>query len=147
MFKLYSNALTAMEENEDSRAVMFLNAFILKLAQWLGVQPALTRCVSCSKSLTEISGDHVRPIMSKGAWICTDCKAEGGESTRFPLSRAVVADALMAMLSPIRKIEWTASSEEHRSLLEYLEQHLAFFVPGLDKELSSTRFLKSLPPL
>ncbi|MBS1959010.1 MAG: DNA repair protein RecO [Bdellovibrionales bacterium] len=147
MFKLYSNALTAMDENEDSRAIMILNAFILKLAQWLGVQPALTRCASCSKMLTEIDGEFVRPIVSKGAWICMSCKAEGGEATRFTISRPAIADALLAMSSPIRKIEWVGSSVEHRVFLEYLEQHLAFFVAGMDKELSSTRFLKSLPPL
>lgn len=146
MFRLYSNALTAIEEGTESHAILVLNAFILKLTQWLGVQPSLTRCVSCSKTLTEISGESLRPLVSKGTWTCLDCRADPSEAGRTLLTVSVVADALQAMLQPIRRIEWNASADEHRALLEYLEQHLAFFVPGFEKaELSSTRFLKSLP--
>jgi DNA repair protein RecO (recombination protein O) len=148
MFKLYSNALTAMDEGTDPQAIMILNAFILKLSQWMGVQPALTRCQSCGKSLNEIRGESVRPLVAKGAWICTDCRADHGETGRHLLSLRVISDAIQAMMNPIRKIDWAATPDEHIALLEYLEQHLAFFVPGFEKsELSSTRFLKSLPKL
>ena len=141
VFKLYWNALLALEALPDERAISLVNAFILKLTQWLGVQPSLTRCSSCSKALNEIQGDKVYPVLDKGAWACETCNPNkiGKEN----LSKMVLLDAYHSMLYPIRKIEFLASQEDHESLLNYLERHLQFFVPGLDKaKIETLRFLR-----
>jgi DNA repair protein RecO len=140
LFKLYSNALIALQEMSDDRAIAVVNAFILKVTQWLGVQPALTRCISCDKPLNEVEGNEVFPQVAKGAWVCTNCHPptrDGG------ISKMVVLDAYHSMLHPIRKIEFLATHEEHEGLLDFLERHLHYFVPGLDKaKIESMRFLR-----
>ncbi|NDG85376.1 MAG: DNA repair protein RecO [Proteobacteria bacterium] len=141
LFKLYGNALLALEENPPEKALLLVNAFILKITQWLGVQPQLTRCLACAKPLNEIEGDTVLPRIQSGAWICTSCSTA---RTNGALTKNVILDAYHAMLHPIRKIEFVASSREHEELLDFLEKHLQYFVPGLDRApLGSFRFLKS----
>jgi hypothetical protein len=65
------------------------------------------------------------------------------------LSKSVMLDALHSLLHPIRKVEFHADLDDHGRLLDFLEQHLQYFVPGFDREkISSIRFLKfpgSLP--
>ncbi len=141
IFKLYGNALIGLEETAPELAIAMVNAFILKFTQWLGVQPSLTRCLACEKSLNEVNGNEVFAQVSKGAWICGNCIPERGG---LALSKAVILDAYHSMLNPIRKIQFVATPKEHEQLLHFLEQHLLYFVPGLDKvPLSSTRFLKN----
>ena len=145
IFKLYSNSLFALNDLADEKAVSIVNAFILKLTQWLGVQPSLTRCIRCQKVLNEVRGEFVFPQVSNGAWICEECTPE---RTGTRLSKLVMLDAFHSMLHPIRKIEFQASRAEHEALLDVLEKHLQFFVPGLDRApLSAIHFLKSQPPL
>jgi DNA repair protein RecO len=140
VFKLYSNGLIALQELPDERAISIVNAFILKITQWLGVQPSLTRCIACEKALNEISGERVFPQVSKGAWICASCHPPGRDET---LSKLVMLDAYHSMLHPIRKIEFLAEVSEHEFLLNFLERHLQYFVPGMDKaRLETIRFLK-----
>ncbi len=140
VFKLYSNSLFALNELPSERAISVVNAFILKITQWLGVQPSLTRCLRCERTLSEVGGDQVYPQVDKGAWICQDCKPV---DARKPLRKILILDAYHSMLHPIRKIEFQASQHDHEALLEFLEKHLQYFVPGLDKApLSSLRFLK-----
>ena len=141
IFKLYSNCLAALEEIETEKAVAIVNAFILKFTQWLGVQPSLTRCMACQKALNEVRGDDVFSQVSQGAWLCVDCVPDRKGKL---LSKLVMFDAYQAMLNPIRKTTFEASAKDHEALLEFLEHHLLYFVPGLDKApLTSTRFLKS----
>jgi len=141
VFKLYSNALFALQEVSDERAISVVNAFILKITQWLGVQPSLTRCIACEKALNEVSGERVFPQVAKGAWICASCYPPGRSDET--LSKLVMLDAYHSMLHPIRKIEYLAPQEEHEFLLNFLERHLQYFVPGLDKaRLETIRFLK-----
>lgn len=141
VFRLYSNTLLALDESEEGLALPLLNAFILKMTQWLGVQPALTRCLKCETPLHLVEGDSVRPEISLGAWICGSCDPGVG-ATR--LSKTLILDAYHSMLHPIRKIVFVASPDEHGALIDFLEQHLQYFVPGFDRErLSSIRFLKS----
>ena len=140
VFKLYANCLTAISEGEASMAIAVVNAFILKLTQWLGVQPSLTRCIKCEKTLGEVNGDFVFPQVSLGAWICQDCIPQRNGKG---LSKTLMMDAYQAMLNPIRKTKFEASPAEHELLLDFLEQHLGYFVPGLDRApLASTRYLK-----
>ena len=121
-------------------AIAVVNAFILKLTQWLGVQPSLTRCIKCEKTLGEVNGDFVFPQVSLGAWICQDCIPQRNGKG---LSKTLMMDAYQAMLNPIRKTKFEASPAEHELLLDFLEQHLGYFVPGLDRApLASTRYLK-----
>lgn len=147
LFKLYSNTLTAIHESPDEQCVALLNGFILKLSQWLGVQPALTRCMKCQKSLAEVSGNSVTPRFQSGGWLCNDCVGNEDRQHQLPtLSKNLMLDAFHALLNPIRKIEWIANTAEHLLLLEFLEQHLMYFVPGMDRTpISSIRFLKSIP--
>jgi hypothetical protein len=141
VFKLYSNALMALETLPEDRAISIVNAFILKMTQWLGVQPSLTRCLHCEKQLNEVEGEVVYPQVDKGAWICKACMPEHRANA---LSKTLILDAFHSMLNPIRKIEFQANRDEHEQLLGFLEQHLQYFVPGFDKApLSSIRFLKS----
>jgi DNA repair protein RecO len=140
VFKLYSNALMALQELPDERGICIVNAFILKITQWLGVQPSLTRCIACEKALNEVSGDRVFPQVAKGAWLCESCHPSGRDES---LSKLVMLDAYHSMLHPIRKIEFLAGQDEHEALLNFLERHLQYFVPGLDKaRLETIRFLR-----
>jgi DNA repair protein RecO len=144
VFKLYANCLFALEEQDDARAVSIVNAFILKFTQWLGLQPSLTRCSICEKQLSEISGNGVRAQLTRGNWVCLDCTMDSSRESggRF-LSKTLLLDAYHSMLHPIRKIVFEADVKEHEGLLEFLEQHLLYFVPGLDKgPLTTTRFLR-----
>ncbi len=141
LFKLYSNCLFALEERAPELSIAIVNAFILKLTQWLGVQPSLTRCIACEKALSEIQGETVYPQVMKGAWICQECFPE---KIGAGLSKTTILDAYHSMLQPIRKIEFQATHPDHEGLLQFLEKHLLYFVPGLDQApLSSTRFLYS----
>jgi DNA repair protein RecO len=141
VFKLYSNSLMALEELPEERGIALVNAFILKMTQWLGVQPALTRCLHCEKPLNEVNGESVYPQINQGAWICGSCTSERSPN---PLSKTLILDAYHSMLHPIRKIEFQATREDHEHLLAFLEAHLQYFVPGFDKtKVSSFRFLKS----
>ena len=147
VFKLYSNSLFALNELKDQNAVSIVNAFILKITQWLGVQPSLTRCLHCTKTLNEVNGECVYPQVAKGAWLCGECipNHSGGNNR---LSKIVMLDAFHSMLHPIRKIEFQAPQADHEILLEVLEKHLQYFVPGLDRApITALRFLKSQPPL
>ncbi len=146
LFKLFSNTLTALDENEEDLSVPALNAFILKLTQWLGLQPALTRCQVCSKPLHEVAENEVYPQTQSGGWTCLTCtRPEERRLDRPLLSKLIILDAYHSMLHPIRKIKWSATPNEHILLLEFLEQHLAYFVPGLDRApLNSFKFLKSV---
>jgi len=140
VFKLYSNSLIALQEASHERSISIVNAFILKITQWLGVQPSLTRCLSCEKPLNEVDGNHVFPQIARGAWICESCHPP---SLKDGLSKLVILDAYHSMLYPIRKIEFLADPKEHELLLEFLERHLHYFVPGLERaEVASIRFLK-----
>jgi DNA repair protein RecO len=141
LFKLYRNALLALEENPPEKALLLVNAFILKITQWLGVQPQLTRCLACSKPLNEIEADTVIPRIQSGAWMCSACTPSTDPGS---LTKNVILDAYHSMLHPIRKIAFVASTREHEALLDFLEKHLQYFVPGLDRApLGSFRFLKS----
>lgn len=141
LFKLYANALLALPEQTPEQALRIVNAFVLKLTQWLGVQPQLTRCLTCTKPLNEVEGDRVFVEVSKGAWLCTHCVPGSGG---LALTKNVMLDAYHSMLQPIRKIEFLAAPKDHEQLLEFLERHLQYHVPGLDRApISSFRFLKS----
>lgn len=141
VFKLYSNTLVGLEESEESLALPLVNAFILKMTQWLGVQPALTRCLKCERPLHEVDSESVSGLVTQGAWVCPSCHPGGGG---IPLSKVLILDAYQSMLQPVRKIPFEATRVEHEILLDFLEQHLQHFVPGFDREkLSSIRFLKS----
>lgn len=146
LFKLYSNTLAAINEASEDMSVAILNGFILKLTQWLGVQPAITRCHVCSKALSDVQENDVYPQFEAGGWTCLTCtKSDERKLNRPYLSKGLILDAYHAMLNPIRKIEWQATQTDHFVLLEFLEQHLIYFVPGLDrKPLSSVKFLRSL---
>lgn len=144
IFKLYSNGLVALNDRPDDQAVAIVNAFILKITQWLGVQPSLTRCLHCQKALNEVRGESIFPEVTKGAWLCEECIPDRGKLQK--LGKLVMLDAFHSMLHPIRKIEFQASRAEHELLLGILEKHLQYFVPGLDRApLSAIHFLKSQP--
>jgi DNA repair protein RecO len=142
LFKLYSNSLIAINESTETRLVLaIINAFVLKLTQWLGVQPSVTRCLTCEKTLSETIGAIVYAQISRGGWICDSCSPE---TRAQALSKDVIFDAYQAILNPIRKVNFIASQEEHLDLLQYLEQHLLFHVTGLErKPIGSFIFLKS----
>ena len=141
LFKLYSNTLFAIEEHPPEDTLKLVNAFILKITQWLGVQPSLTRCMACEKPLNEVPGDSVSAQVAQGAWVCEGCRPD---RAGHHLSKSTILDAYHSMLHPIRKIEFCAGVKEHEAMLEFLEKHLQYFVPGLDRaQLSSFRFLKS----
>jgi DNA repair protein RecO len=146
LFRLYANALLALPEQDPEEALRVVNAFVLKLTQWLGVQPQLTRCMTCQKALNEVEGETVFAEITKGAWICQGCSGSGVLADRGAggLTKSVILDAYHSMLQPIRKIDFVASPKEHEQLLEFLERHLQYHVPGLDRApISSFRFLKS----
>ncbi len=141
IFKLYSNALLAIEELPPEQTLKIVNAFILKITQWLGVQPSLTRCLSCEKTLNEVPGNTVSCQVAQGAWICDSCRPD---RTGLILSKDTILDAYHSMLNPIRKIEFIATAGEHETMLGFLEKHLQYFVPGLDRApIGALRFLKS----
>jgi len=142
LFKLYSNCLVMLKEHDDRKMILGVaNAFVLKLTQWLGVQPSVTRCLACEKNLAEIEGDHVLGQVARGGWLCLSCASGNREHT---LSKDIIFDAYQAILNPVRKTTFSAGEAEQMELLQYLEQHLLFHVQGLErKPISSFQFLKS----
>ena len=144
LFKLYSNCIISLNECSSLQVILGVtNAFVLKLTQWLGVQPSVTRCLSCEKNLAEVNGDRVFAQVARAGWVCIDCNPE---TRSLSLTKDVIFDAYQSILNPIRKVAFTASAEEHLELLHYLEQHLLFYVSGLErKPISSFHFLKLSP--
>ena len=141
LFKLYSNCLITLNESESMQTILGVtNAFVLKLTQWLGVQPSVTRCLSCEKTLAEVMGERVYAQVARAGWLCGDCNPE---SRAISLSKNVIFDAYQAILNPIRKVTFGATREDHLELLNYLEQHLLYYVAGLErKPISSFHYLK-----
>ena len=141
LFKLYSNCLISLNETDSPQVILgIVNAFVLKLTQWLGVQPSVTRCLTCEKNLAEVSNARVFAQVARGGWICTACNPETRTQS---LSKDVIFDAYQAILNPIRKVSFSATAEEHQELLNYLEQHLLYHVAGLEhKPISSFHYLK-----
>ena len=141
LFKLYSNCLITLNESNSLQIILgVVNAFVLKLTQWLGVQPSVTRCLTCEKNLAEVLGERVFAQVARAGWICMDCNPE---TRSLSLSKNVIFDAYQSILNPIRKVEFSASAEEHLELLAYMEQHLLFYVSGLErKPISSFHYLK-----
>ena len=141
LFKLYSNCLITLNETDSMQIILGVtNAFVLKLTQWLGVQPSVTRCLTCEKSLAEVSGERVYAQVARAGWVCGNCNPE---IRNLSLSKDVIFDAYQAILNPIRKVTFTASHLDHLELLNYLEQHLLYYVTGLErKPISSFHYLK-----
>ncbi len=146
LFKLYGNALSAIEEWGASFAL--LNAFMSKILQWSGQQPQWQACAVCSKSLQDVlkenSETELRIRLGEPSWVCAGVHAsQTGRPIRelgISLPARVVADALLFTVSPIRKSQESliGSPAEHEALASALKELLVFHVPGFDRmELKS----------
>ncbi|NDG85967.1 MAG: acyl-CoA dehydrogenase, partial [Proteobacteria bacterium] len=81
---------------------------------------------------------HVADTLHKAADVAIQINGARG------YSKDTILDAYHSMLNPIRKIEFMATTREHEEMLEFLEKHLQYFVPGLDRApIGALRFLKS----
>lgn len=142
LFNLYVNTLSVLSSLPESQTVAILNAFLIKMLQWLGVQPSFTRCLNCSKTLQDFSQDTVFADVVRGGWTCGECNS--GSSLGIPLQKNLLVDAYSALLNPIKKVTFTCDESLHRDLLQFLEQHFIYHVPGLDRDpLQASRVLKS----
>lgn len=142
LYKLYLNTLIALNELPETKSILVLNSFLIKILQWLGIQPSITRCIDCKKTPNEFTENFITPHILRGGWLCPHCSND--QASTFTLHKELLTDAYSAMLQPIRKIEYTCDETLHAELLHYLEQHLIYHVPGLDQEpLKASRVLKS----
>lgn len=169
LFKLHSNALTALEElatqSQDTtfekNLIGILNSYLAKVLQWNGTQPRLLRCYGCEKSLLDFNIEtSMRVHISVAAWTCPDCKnakpdqfenyAPGFQHRFLTTKPTSLGDFALALTQPIRKIPTVllGTLEEQLSLFVILESLLIYHVPGFDRAaLKGLRFIPSIEPL
>ena len=93
LFLLLQRGLKALESGETSQDL--ITAFLLKLADVVGVAPSLLQCASCGRR-----GDLHRFSFGGGGAVCDRCRGEGSVKLRAGLTEylAVLAEAeLMAL--------------------------------------------------
>ncbi len=88
LFLLLQRGLRALDQGESSRDLV--TAFLLKLAEVIGLAPALNSCASCGRS-----ADSLRFSFSAGGALCDNCRTEGAVRLRSGLTDylAVLAGA------------------------------------------------------
>jgi DNA repair protein RecO len=164
LFKLHSNALTALNElashadlpRKEGIEIALLNTYLAKLLQWNGSQPQLHQCFQCKTSLSELDiHSELTCLISSAAWLCTSCrltgtqhihesKEQGIQQTLLRITPTSILDLHLSMTYPIRQAihQFHASADEHRQLFRFLESLFTYHVPGFDqKPLKSLRFL------
>lgn len=150
LFRLHANALSTLATLAPSSEseMKLLNAYLAKILQWSGHQPAFQFCMQCQKSLNDVSSQQrVFCSVPDAGWIC--CQPD---HSLIPVSPLALQDFLTSLRIPIRQIpvQAKASEEAHRELFRFLESLLIYHVPGFDRHpLKSLRFLElesNLPP-
>lgn len=122
LFLLLQRGLKALEMGERSQDL--ITAFLLKLAEVVGVAPSLSNCASCGR----FENLH-RFSFGGGGSICDRCRVEGTVKLRDGLTDylATLASAELADLPPVDE---SLSGEAMGIARRFVEYHL-------DRKLSS----------
>lgn len=143
LFRIHSNALATLEEAPATRrdGLCLLNAYLIKLLHWNGLQPRLTRCLQCELGVGDLNDTHVGIRVEEAGWVCRNCHAALEPS----LTIRSLHDAIFALTEPIRRsaLALEGSEVEQEQLFGVLEQWILFHVPGMDQSpLQGLRFLQ-----
>ncbi len=116
LFLLLQRGLKALEVG--ARGPDLITSFLLKLADVVGVAPALLQCASCSR----IEGLH-RFSFSEGGSICDGCRGDGAVRLRDGVTQhlAVLASSELMALPPG---DGSLSSEAMGVARRFVEYHL-----------------------
>lgn len=116
LFLLLQRGLKALDGG--SRGSDLVSAFLLKLAEVVGVAPALTRCALCG------SYDHLdRFSFSGGGVVCRNCRSEGAVRLRTGLT-AYLAGLASADLSFMPQSDPSLADEAMGVTRRFVEYHL-----------------------
>lgn len=116
LFLLLQRGLQALEEGGHGPDL--LTAFLLKVAQAVGVAPALTACASCGRE-----DGLARFSFYGGGVMCESCRGEGGVRLRAGITDHLAMLAV-ADLSHLPPEEPALSSEGLAVARRFLEHHL-----------------------
>jgi DNA repair protein RecO (recombination protein O) len=116
LFLLLQRGLQALEEGGHGPDL--LTAFLLKVAQAVGVAPALTACASCGRE-----DGLARFSFYGGGVMCDSCRGEGGVRLRAGITDHLAMLAV-ADLSHLPPEEPALSSEGLAVARRFLEHHL-----------------------
>lgn len=121
LFLLLQRGLRALDAGGSGNDL--LSAFLLKLADVVGVAPALSRCASCGR------GENLeRFSFSGGGTVCGSCRTEGAVRLRRGLTGylAGLAQADLAYLPPLDPVLSNEAIGVARRFVEYhLDRRLA----------------------
>jgi DNA repair protein RecO (recombination protein O) len=121
LFLLLQRGLKALESGETSQDLV--TAFLLKLADVVGVAPSLLQCASCGRR-----GDLHRFSFGGGGAVCDRCPGEGSVKLRAGLTEylAVLAEAeLMALPDRDPALSGEAMGIARRFVEYHLDRKLA----------------------
>jgi len=154
LFKLHTNAIAALEEQEPffpKHALCFLNSYLSKILQWNGTQPQTAYCSLCKNTPKDFQ--EKRNIwfcqVERASLLCEACASVSAEQMRpvpnvFVLSNCAITSLNSFLSSPIRKSIDEAKDDlsDQKRLFGFIEALLAYHVPGFDKDpLKALRFL------
>ena len=160
LFRLHSNALAYLEEQETTPAerLVLLNAYFAKVLQWSGHPPQLGECLECRLPLDAMNTTEasLTCVVESAGWICPNCRGtstrhtgQSFQSSFLRITPGAVRDFIMSLSVPIRQVPSlvAASQNEHRGLFQFLEALFIFHMPGFDqKPLKSLQFLELAQP-
>ncbi len=136
LFKLYANAITAVDETDERACLQTLIAFLLKLTQWLGVQPTMTACGSCGVPVSELPsrGLGAYADYKVAQWKCSSCFSAQPFAGGEPIDVDLIFDFCLGLAHPIRRLEFKSEPAAQIRGLQFLETHYQFHVQGFDRE-------------
>jgi DNA repair protein RecO len=158
LFKLHANALATLSAlassiqqspTLESKQVVLLNAYLVKILHWNGTKPKLHACLQCDMTLDQLSelSETLTCVIESAGWICPSCRAHNTSYLQnwvFRLTPTVIRDLQGYLCLSIRETltHTHATHQEHQELFRFLEALFAYHLPGFDQiPLKGLRFL------
>jgi len=116
LFLLLQRGLRALEQGESSRDLV--TAFLLKLAEVIGLAPSLDSCASCGRK-----ADSLRFSFAAGGTVCDNCRTDGAVRLRSGLTDYLAALA-GAELGDLPDTDPQLSGEAMGIARRFFEYHL-----------------------
>jgi DNA repair protein RecO len=146
LFRLFSNALVALEEAEESLWPIVPRVFTLKLLQWFGSSPHLTHCQECQRPLQDLQSlDEQAPIwftVERSQWMCAHHREQRTAQELgllYPSTVQAIAQMVYGLNAPTRANvrEEMASRSPDTDWFPIALHWLKYHVPGMDVEFKS----------
>ncbi len=149
LFKLYANALAAIEESHSSGATTtheiqwVLAAFLAKFLQINGVQPQIAKCLDCdtmlsSELVTKNLSQPLRFLTHRAGWLCPNCIvlhdrtpfADEQPLTSFDIT--ALAGITEVPLKELKTLLEFLNQGKPETLIDLLLKVLFYHIPGAD---------------